>query len=98
MVPPHPPAQTSQLPAAATSAPIPVTKPPRDWLGIGSIFLGILAWLIIPYLLGCSAVILAIIAIYKRKKEKNTLSIAGIIGMVIAVIAMLVNYFYIVIF
>jgi hypothetical protein len=86
------------VPATSTGVPPPAEKPPRNWPGIGSIILGILAWLVIPYILGIIAVILGVISVYKSKKGKNTRAIAGILGIVIAVTAMLVNYFYIFIF
>jgi hypothetical protein len=88
--PPPPPTNTVVLQQTV--------KAPRNWLGIGSVILGILAWLLIPYILGCIAVILGIISIYKWKKERNTLAIAGIAGILIAVAGMLVNFFYIFIF
>jgi hypothetical protein len=89
---------TQPLPVAGPGTLQPSVKPPRNWLGIGSIFFGVLAWLLIPYILGILAVILGAISVYTTKKRTHTLAIAGIIGSSIAIIAMLVNYFYIFIF
>lgn len=103
-VPDHPQATpalvvpVSQAVPATSTVPAPAEKPPRNWPGIGSIILGILAWLVIPYILGIIAVILGVISVYQSKKGKNTHAIAGILGIIIAVIAMLINYFYIFIF
>jgi len=88
----HPAAAVEQHAGAVT------VKPARNWAGIGSLVLGILSWIIIPYILGTLAVILGIVSLYKTKKSTGKIAIIAVVGIVIALAAMLVNYFYIFIF
>lgn len=81
--------------ATGTGTPVPAAKPPRNWLGVGSIILGILAWLVIPYILGIIAMILGAVSVYKLKKTQGKVAVMGVFGIVIALAAMLINYLYI---
>jgi len=83
------------IPATGTGTPVPAAKSPKNWLGTGSIILGILAWLIIPYILGIIAMILGAVSVYKLKKTQGKIAIMGVFGIVIALAAMLINYLYI---
>jgi hypothetical protein len=95
---PQPGGVAAPMAAAAPASQVPEVKPPRNWLGIGSIVFGILAWILIPYILGAVAIILGVVSVYKIKKEQNILAVAGIAGCLVALAAMLVNFFYIFIF
>ena len=58
---------------------------------VASIICGVVSALILPYILGVVAIILGIWAIYKKDK-------LGVIGIIIGLLVVFVNYFYLIIF
>ena len=85
-------------PAGTGTSPLPKAKPERDWPGIGSIVLAILSWLVIPYILGLIAIFFGGISVKNAKKSEQKSPVLGIIGIVIALVSLLVNFFYVFIF
>ncbi len=85
-----------QQPTTAVAQPATATaKPARNWIGIGSLGFGILSWLFLPYILGTLAVILGAVSLFRTKKVLGKIAVIAVVGIVIALAAMLVNYFYI---
>jgi hypothetical protein len=107
-----PVAQVQVTPAAgpALSAPqvpgtIPVqpaaaagVKPARNWLAIGSVILGILAWLIFPIIIGFFAIVLGGFSIYRAKKSHSKIPVSAVIGIIIGLLAIVINIFWLNIF
>ncbi len=91
-----------QPPVAAAPAPAPAPaageKPRRTWLGIISLLPAVLSWILYPVLLGMVAVILGIASIALARKQKTRFPVAGAIAIIIGLLAIIVNIFWLDIF
>ncbi len=87
-------------PAAAVEQPAGVVtvKPARNWAGIGSLVLGILSWIFYPVLLGIIAIAAGIAGLYMAKKQKSKIPIPAIIGIVLGLLSIIINIFWLDIF
>jgi hypothetical protein len=98
---PYPAAQPAPVPAApiqpavAAAAAVPAlgsaSKRPRNWLGIVSLVLGILSWVMLTVILAIGAILLGIVATFLFRKATGRIGISGIIGIVLGITAIAVN-------
>lgn len=90
------PAVPYQLPVAP-SAPVPVTAPGGaparrwNWLGIVSVLPGILAFGILPLILGLSAILIGTAGLILYRKATGRIGISSIIGIVLGIAAIAVT-------
>lgn len=73
------------------SAPASVQKRPRNWLGIFSLVLGILSWVILTGILAISAVLAGIAGIMMFRKATGRIGITSLIGILLGIAAVAVN-------
>jgi hypothetical protein len=98
---PVPAAPQSPQPAQASAVPyqLPVTAaapaalPGRrwNWLGMVSIIPGILSLVIMPLILGLSAILLGIAGTFLFRKATGRIGISGIIGIVLGIAAFMIT-------
>jgi hypothetical protein len=103
-----PQAAPAAICTAAASAPAPATAaiPSASsgnnnivmFLGVGSILASLISWFSYPYLLGFLAIVLGAIAIRKSAKKSGGASLFGILGILIGLVSVLFNIFYLDIF
>jgi hypothetical protein len=87
------PAIPSQQPvAAAVSAPAASPAPGRqwNWLGIISIILGILSWIIMTGIFALSAILLGIAGLVLFRRATGRIGISSVIGIIFAIAAIAV--------
>ena len=99
-VPVSPAAQPAPVPAipfqqpgaAAVSAPAAAPAPKRqwNWLGIISIILGILSWIILTGILAISAILLGIAGLVFFRRATGRIGISSVIGIIFAIAAIAV--------
>lgn len=82
----------SQPPAQGTALPI------RNWFAIISFIISLLSWLVYPIIFGFIAVILGIFSLYWAKKMQTKIPVSAIIGIVIGLLAIVLNFFWLDIF
>lgn len=99
------PAMLAPAPAPSASSgavrqpPAPVeTKPPRNWLAIISLVLSVAAWLVYPVILGAGAVILGCTGLAQAKKNKGKIPVTAILAIIIGILAIIINIFWLDIF
>jgi len=85
------PSADSTRPAVQPAAAALLAKRKRNWIGIGSLILGILSWVILTTLLAIVAIILGVFSLYKTKKETGKIAFSAIAGIVIAGTAVVVS-------
>ncbi len=76
----------------------PAVKLARNWAGIGSLILGILSWILYPYLLGFAAIIVGGYSVYTIKKTTGKIAFVAIAGVLIGLASILVDNFYLFLF
>jgi len=94
------PQASAQQPAAAVAQPAAgvTVKPARNWAGIGSLVLGILSWIFFPVLLGIIAIAAGIAGLYMAKKQKSKIPVTAIIGIILGLLSIIINIFWLDIF
>jgi hypothetical protein len=107
-----PVAQVTVAPAAGPALPIPqapgpmpvqpaaegAVKPARNWLAIISFILSLVSWLVYPIILGLVAIVLGGFSIYRAKKNQSKIPISAVIGIIIGLLAIVINLFWLDIF
>ncbi|WAC04081.1 MAG: hypothetical protein OS112_06300 [Methanoregula sp.] len=93
-----PPTSGAQQPAAQQPAAAVATKPARNWIGIGSLILGILSWILYPYLLGFAAIIVGGYSVYTIKKTTGKIAFVAIAGVLIGLASIVTDNFYFILF
>lgn len=83
---------------AAPPAPAATEKPKRTWLGIVSLIPAILSWILYPVLLGIVAVLFGIASIALARRQGTRFPVAGVIAIIIGLLAIVVNIFWLDIF
>ncbi len=73
------------------SAPAAAPKRPRNWLGILSLVLGILSWVILTGILAISAVLAGIAGIIVFRKATGRIGITSLIGILLGIAAVAVS-------
>ena len=92
------------VPPQAAAGPAPVKapaageSPKRSWLGIISLIPAIVSFLLYPYLLGTCAVLIGIGSIALARKQGTRFPVAGVIGIIIGLISIFMNMFWLDIF
>jgi len=76
---------------AAASAPGAAPKRQRNWLGIGSLILGLLSWIVMTLVFAAVAILLGIAGLYLFRRSTGRTGISGIIGMVLGIAAIVVT-------
>lgn len=94
---PHQP-QPMEAPAVTPVIPGPGEVPKRTWLGIISLIPAILSWILYPVLLGIVAVVFGITSIALARKTGTKFPVAGVIAIIIGLLAIIVNIFWLDIF
>jgi hypothetical protein len=79
--------------ATVVTAPAPAAAPKhrRNWLGIVSLILGILSWVILTGILALGAILLGIAGIFLFRKATGRIGISGIIGIIFGLAAIVVT-------
>jgi hypothetical protein len=97
-VPAQHPFQPSGAPAditiAAGTASSVERKSSRNWIGILSLIPAILSWLVYPYVMGVLAIILGAYSVFQTRKRSGKIAYLALAGIIIALVAVLFNYFY----
>ncbi len=83
---------------APAPAPAASEAPKRTWLGIISLIPAILSWILYPILLGIVAVFFGIASIALARKMGTKFPVAGVIAIIIGLLAIVVNIFWLDIF
>lgn len=78
------PSAESTRPAVQPAAAAPRAKRKWNWIGIGSLILGILSLAILTTLLALVAIILGVFSLYTTRKETGKIAFSAIAGIVIA--------------
>jgi len=91
-VPPLPAAVPAQPAAGMT------VKPPRNWLAIISFIFSLVSWLVYPIIIGFFAVVLGIFSLYSARKNHAKIPISAIIAIIIGLLAIVLNFFWLEIF
>lgn len=73
-------------------------KPSRNWLAIISLMVSLVSWLVYPIIIGCVAVVLGIFSLYSAKKNQSKIPIPAIIAIIIGILAIVLNFFWLDIF
>ena len=75
--------------AVPAPAPVPAAAPKRtrNWLGIVSLILGILSWIILTGILAIGAILLGIISLTLFRKGTGRIGISSVIGIVLGIAA-----------
>lgn len=95
--PPVPVTPAPQPVIAAAPAPSPAPAPAaapkrkRNWLGIVSLVLGILSWVILTVIFAIGAILLGIVGTFLFRKATGRIGISGIIGIVLGIAAIAVK-------
>lgn len=91
--------------AAPVSVPqVPATSPEtkvikkRSWVGILSLTISLVSWLIYPIILGMLAVLAGFFGIYAARKAGTKIPVSALIGIVIGLLAIILNFFWMDIF
>lgn len=84
-------AQPHLTPAAPGQIPPAVAKRPKNWLGIVSLVLGILSWIILTVIFAIGAILLGIAGTLQFRKATGRLGISGILGTVLGLAAIAVK-------
>lgn len=101
------PAQQSGVPVQPQAAAVPAGTPPvpaagetpkRIWLGIISLIPAILSWILYPVLLGIVAVVFGIASIALARKQGTRFPVAGMIAIIVGLLAIIVNIYWLDIF
>jgi hypothetical protein len=98
---PHPPVQTPQVaenPAPQPATPAAEPKPRGIWLGIVSLLVSLVSWLFYPVVLGAVAVMLGILSLILAKKKHAKVPVSAIIAIIIGLLAVVLNFFWLDIF
>jgi hypothetical protein len=88
------------VPAPATTS-LPATqrgKSPRNWFAIVSFILALLSWVIYPIIFGFFAMGLGIFSLYTAKKQQSKIPVIAIIAVIIGLLAIVLNFFWMDIF
>ncbi len=106
--PPRPlPVAPVPVPAVPIShAPLPVPAQPdtqgapslRNWFAIVSFIVSLVSWLAYPIILGLISVILGIFSLYWAKKKRAKIPVSGIFAIIIGLLSIIVNFFWLDIF
>jgi hypothetical protein len=67
-------------------------------LGIVTVIFSLVSWFYYPYLCGIAAIVLGGIAVYKAENKKGIAAIIAMIGLGIAIVSIIVDHFYFVLF
>lgn len=89
------PVSVPQVPAASPETMV-IKK--RSWAGIISLIISVLAWLIYPIILGILAVLAGFFGIYAARKAGTKIPVSALIGIVIGLLAIILNFFWMDIF
>jgi hypothetical protein len=73
-------------------------KPARNWLAIVSFILALLSWVIYPIIIGIFAMGLGIFSLYSAKKGQSKIPLIAIIAIIIGLLAIVLNFFWLDIF
>jgi hypothetical protein len=100
--------QSYPLPSPETTVPLaPATtaisanqqeKSPRNWFAIVSFILALLSWVIYPIIFGFFAMGLGIFSLYTAKKTQSKIPVIGVIAVIIGLLAVVFNFFWLDIF
>jgi len=106
--PAAPSAAATSRPATVPSQPQPVADPAvppgpgampkRTWLGIISLIPAIFSWILYPVLLGIVAIAFGIASIALARRQGTRFPVAGVIAIIIGLLAIIVNIFWLDIF
>lgn len=89
------PVSVPQVPAASPETRV-IKK--RSWAGILSLTISLVAWLIYPIILGMLAVLTGIFGICAARKAGTKIPVSALIGIVIGLLAIILNFFWMDIF
>jgi hypothetical protein len=70
----------------------------RNWLALFSFIISLVSWLIYPVIIGFFAVLLGISSLYTAKKKKAKIPISAVIAIIIGMLAVILNFFWLEIF
>jgi hypothetical protein len=87
-----------EAPAVTPDIPGPGAVPKRTWLGIISLIPAIFSWILYPVLLGIVAVVFGIASIALARRQGTRFPVAGVIAIIIGLLAIIVNIFWLDIF
>jgi hypothetical protein len=88
-----PPAGTQPQPANAPAADA-VKKPPRNWAGILGLICALVSWVVYPYIMGFAAIAISGYSLLVMRKRTGRIAIIAIVAIVIALAAILFDYYY----
>lgn len=91
---------TPRVPAAVPAQPAAgeVAKPARNWLAIISFLISLVSWLVYPIVFGFVAVVLGIFSLFSARKNHSKIPISAIIAIIIGLLAIVLNFFWLDIF
>jgi energy-converting hydrogenase Eha subunit A len=90
--------QAVENPARQPVTPAVEPKPRRIWLGIVSLLVSLVSWLFYPIVLGAVAVVLGILSLILAKKKHAKFPVSAIIAIIIGLLAVILNFFWLDIF
>ena len=90
--------QAAAVPATTRPVPEAGENPKRTWLGIVALIPAILAWILYPVLLGIAAVLFGITSIALARKQGTRFPVAGVIAIIVGLLAIVVNIYWLDIF
>ncbi|HII99359.1 MAG TPA: zinc-ribbon domain-containing protein [Methanoregula sp.] len=90
--------QAAAVPAGTQPVPAAGETPKRTWLGIVALIPAILAWILYPVLLGIAAVLFGITSIALARKQGTRFPVAGVIAIIVGLLAIIVNIYWLDIF
>ena len=95
-----PAAVSSHAPAPVPAQPVTgsAEKPSRNWLAIISLIVSLVSWLVYPIIIGFVGVVLGIFSLYSAKKNQSKIPITAIIAIIIGILAIVLNFFWLDIF
>jgi hypothetical protein len=95
-----PVAQTPQAPGSLPVQPAAqsAVKPARNWLAIVSFIVSMVSWLIYPIIIGFIAIVLGVLSLYRAKKNQSKIPVSAVIAIVIGLLAIVLNFFWLDIF
>jgi hypothetical protein len=73
-------------------------KPARNWLAIFSLIVSLVSWVVYPVVIGAAAVVLGILSVVLAKKKHAKIPVSGIIAIIIGLLAIVLNFFWLDIF
>jgi hypothetical protein len=87
------PSAAPGIPSSPAAASVPGAAPKlrRNWLGIGSLILGLLSWIVMTLVFAVVAILLGIAGLYLFRRSTGRIGISGIIGMVLGIAAIAVT-------